>query len=247
MILDGEIVALDEKGRPSFNALQNYRPRRPVQFYAFDLLAYKGKDLLKRPLEERRVLLERAVGSLPGAIRISETFESDPETLAGAAQELGLEGVIAKRRDSLYEPGLRTGAWVKLRVNKGQELVIGGYIPAGDSFDSLLVGYYEKGQLLFIAKVRNGFVPASRRRLLEAFKGLETAVCPFANLPEPKSARRGRALTREEMRKCEWLQPKLVAQIEFTDWTEDDHLRHSRFVGLRRDKRALDVRRELAE
>lgn len=247
MILDGEIVALDEKGRPSFNALQNYRPGRPVQFYAFDLLAYKGKDLLKRPLEERRVLLERAIGSLPGAIRISETFDSDPETLAGAAKELGLEGLIAKRRDSLYEPGLRTGAWVKLRVNKGQELVIGGYIPAGDSFDSLLVGYYEKGQLLFIAKVRNGFVPASRRRLLEAFKGLETAACPFANLPEPKSARRGKALTREEMRKCKWLQPKLVAQIEFTDWTEDDHLRHSSFVGLRRDKRALDVRREVAE
>jgi ATP-dependent DNA ligase len=167
-----------------------------------------------------------------------------PKRLIAAAGAHGLEGLIAKRRDGVYEPGQRSGAWLKYKVNQGQELVIGGYLPGTASFEALLVGYYENERLLFLAKIRNGFVPHTKRAVFQRFKGLETATCPFANLPEPKTARRGLALTAEAMKQCRWLKPELVAQIEFTEWTKNNHLRHAKFVGLRDDKPAREVRRE---
>jgi ATP-dependent DNA ligase len=136
---------------------------------------------------------------------------------------------------------IRTGAWVKYKVNRGQEFVIGGYTP-GNPFDALIVGYYESERLLYAAKVRNGFVPLVRREVASRLKGLETETCPFANLPENK--RTQWALTTEEMKNCVWLQPRLVAQIEFTEWTPDGHLRHWKFVGLRNDKEAREVVKE---
>jgi ATP-dependent DNA ligase len=157
---------------------------------------------------------------------------------SGSPRSFGFEGIIAKRKDSFYESGKRTGAWVKYRVNRGQEFVIGGYTP-GNPFDALIVGYYEGGKLLYAAKVRNGFVPLVRREVASRFKVLEIDTCPFANLPEKK--RTQWALTKEEMKNCVWLKPELVAQIEFTEWTPDDHLRHSKFVGLREDKDAREV------
>ncbi len=171
-MIDGEIVAMDEEGRPSFNTLQNSRrPDDPVYFYAFDLLAYAGKFLK-------------------------------------AVKKQGLEGVVAKRADNRYEAGERTGKWVKYKTNKSQELVVGGYMPGSNRFESLLIGYYEKpGHLIFIAKLRNGFTPSQRRDIAARFEGLETGTCPFANLPEPRSARRGEALTKEVMKKCQWLKP----------------------------------------
>ena len=161
-----------------------------------------------------------------------------------AAKNAGLEGVIAKRTDSRYESGERSGAWIKYKTNKGQELVVGGYKPGPNGFDYLLVGYYEGKNLMFIAKVRNGFTPALRRAVAANFARLRTSKCPFANLPEPANARRGEAITAEVMKKIQWLRPKLVAQIEFTDWTTNNHLRHSRFIGLRNDKQARDVIKE---
>jgi ATP-dependent DNA ligase len=135
---------------------------------------------------------------------------------------------------------------VKYKLNRGQELVIGGYLPGTASFEALLVGYYEHDKLLFLAKLRNGFVPHVKRHIAQRFKGLETPICPFANLPEPKTARRGLALTAEAMKQCRWLRRELVAQIEFTEWTRDNHLRHAKLVGLRDDKAAGAVRRESA-
>jgi ATP-dependent DNA ligase len=132
-----------------------------------------------------------------------------------------------------YEPGHE--------VNRGQEFVIGGYTP-GNPFDALIVGYYEGERLLYAAKVRNGFVPLVRREVASRLKGLEIETCPFANLPENK--RTQWALTTEEMKNCVWLQPRLVAQIEFTEWTPDGHLRHWKFVGLRNDKEAREVVKE---
>ena len=122
--------------------------------------------------------------------------------------------------------------------------MIGGYKPGTNGFESLLVGYYEGRNLIFVAKIKNGFTPALRRQVAKHFKGLETTVCPFANLPEPRNARRGEALTAEVMEKMQWLQPKLVGQIEFTEWTTNNHLRHSQFVALRDDKNAKEVTRE---
>jgi bifunctional non-homologous end joining protein LigD len=248
-IMDGEIVALDENGRPTFNLLQNYQStRQPVFYYAFDLLAYQGKSLLRLALKDRRKLLEGSVmPRLQDPIRLSQTLNASANQLIEAVKKQGLEGIIAKRIDSVYEPGQRSGSWVKFKVNKGQELVIGGYMPGKDGFTSLLVGYYEGDQLLFVAKVKNGFVPKMKRELMERFRPLETDVCPFANLPEPKNARRGEALTADVMKKCRWLKPELVAYVEFTDWTAGNHLRHSKFVGLRDDKDPREVRHEIPE
>jgi bifunctional non-homologous end joining protein LigD len=178
-------------------------------------------------------------------VRLSSEFAASAKDLIAAAKQQGLEGIVAKRIDSKYEAGERSGAWLKYKTNKGQELVIGGYKPGTNAFEYLLVGYYEGKDLMFVSKIKNGFTPIVRRRVAEHFKKLETKTCPFANVPEPKNARSGEALTAEVMKEIRWLKPKLVAQIEFTEWTEGNHLRHSRFAGLRDDKKPLEVVREI--
>jgi bifunctional non-homologous end joining protein LigD len=245
-MVDGELVVLDELGRPSFSALQKSRfTPDALHFYVFDLLAYQGRDLRKLPLVERRELLEGYVlKGMRDPIRLSAVFNTSPEPLIAAAKKSGLEGVIGKRAGSRYESGERSGAWVKYKTNKGQELVIGGYKPGTTGFEYLLVGYYEGKDLIFIAKIRNGFTPALRLEIAKSFPKLRTSVCPFANLPELASARRGEAITADVMKKIQWLRPKLVAQIEFTEWTKGNHLRHSKFVGLRSDKKAAEVIKE---
>lgn len=241
-LIDGEVVALDQNGRPSFNLLQHRRSQaNAIRFYAFDILVYRGRSTMGLELTVRRRWLARAVEGLAGTIQLLETFETSPGKLARAAKDLGFEGVVAKRKSSLYEAGRRSGAWLKFKTHQGQDLVIGGYTP-GNPFDALVVGYYENGALLYASKVRNGFVPRLRREVMERLKPLETDVCPFANLPEEK--RTPWALTKNEMKKCIWLRPELVAQIEFASWTLDGHLRLAAFAGLRDDKKAKDVMRE---
>jgi DNA ligase D-like protein (predicted ligase) len=245
-IVDGEIVALDRQGKPSFSALQNsLRGSLPFYFYAFDLLAYAGKDVRRLPLVKRRGLLEEyALVKRKDPVRLSPVFSTTPKQLIAAAKKSGLEGSVAKRARSPYETGERSGAWVKYKTNKGQELVIAGYKPGTVGFDYLLAGYYQGKNLIFIGKIKNGFTPAVRRKVTQSFKGLKTKICPFTNLPEPQSARRGEALTAEVMKQIQWLRPKLVAQIEFTEWTKENHLRHSRFVALRDDKKPREVTKE---
>ncbi|MGE5306402.1 MAG: non-homologous end-joining DNA ligase [Alphaproteobacteria bacterium] len=242
-LLDGEIVAIDGNGRISFSLLQRHRSQaQALLFYAFDVIICRRRDLLKVPLQERRCILNGLLqGSGAGTITLSEVMGTKATDLIRVVREFGFEGIVAKRRDSFYEPGERSGAWVKYKVNKGQEFVIGGYT-GGDPLDALIVGYYENDKLLYASKVRNGFVPHLRREVTKRLKGREIQACPFANLPEKK--RTQWALTREEMKNCVWLQPELVAQIEFTEWTPDGHLRHAKFVGLREDKRADQVMRE---
>ena len=244
-VLDGEILALDAAGRPAFNLLQKATPTTPVVYYVFDIMTYRGRRLLGLPLGERRKLLRSVLSTIREPIRVSETFRASPTELVDAARRQGLEGLVAKRSSSVYEPGRRSGAWLKVRLQAGQELVVGGYLPGPHRFDALLVGYYARRRLLFIAKVRNGFVPQTRRDVARRFAGLETDVCPFANLPEPKNARRGQALTAQAMRQCRWLKPKLVVQVGFADWTAGNHPRHARFLGIRDDKDARDVVREI--
>ena len=242
-LVDGEIVALDESGRVSFNLLQHHRSKaQALVFYAFDVLIYRGRSVLQVPLYFRREVLRRIFEDSKAApIGLSENIEAAPTDLIRVAKEFGFEGIVAKRKDSYYESGKRSGVWVKYKVNRGQEFVIGGYTP-GNPFDALIVGYYEAEKLLYAAKVRNGFVPLVRREVASKFKRLEIDTCPFANLPEKK--RTQWALTKEEMKNCVWLKPRLVAQIEFTEWTSDNHLRHSKFVGLRDDKDPKAVIRE---
>jgi DNA ligase D-like protein (predicted ligase) len=245
-VIDGEIVALDETGHPSFHVLQNYkRSGTPLQFYVFDLLHIAGKKLCHHTLDERRAKLQDEVmPHMPDSIRLSESLHARPSELVAVARENGLEGIIAKRRRSFYECGRRSGAWVKMRINQGQELVIGGYVPRGKNFDSLIVGYYQQGALLYVARVRNGFAPALRVKIFERLQKLESQTCPFSNLPQRDKGRWGQGLTLGKMAECRWLKPQLVAQIEYADWTDVNHLRHSKFIALREDKAAKDVHRE---
>jgi bifunctional non-homologous end joining protein LigD len=164
--------------------------------------------------------------------------------MLAAVRQQQLEGVVAKRKDSLYEAGKRTGSWAKIRINKAQQFVVGGFIPGPHGVDSIIVGYYRGKDLVYVARVRNGFVPATRRMVYEKLKPLVTDKCPFVNLPETGRARWGEILDAEKMKKCIWVRPKLVAVVEFLEWTEGDRLRHSKFVALRDDKDPQDVVKE---
>ena len=245
-VIDGEVIALDAEGRPSFNLLQNYGSAdAPLHFFIFDVLILKGKDVMGETLVKRRELIEELVlPTLADPIRYSPILEGSLKDLVRSVKAQGLEGLVAKRRDSKYEPGLRSGAWQKMRVNAGQELVIGGYTPSPKNFDALVIGYYDGPNLIYAARTRNGFTPALRGELFKKLRLLEIKECPFANLPKKKAGRWGAGLTATKMAECRWLKPLLVAQFEFVNWTEDLHLRHSRFIALRDDKKAKDVRRE---
>jgi bifunctional non-homologous end joining protein LigD len=246
-VVDGEVVAINESGRPDFNLLQNFRAEASrIQYYIFDLLCWKDRDLTHVPLVERRALMKSVVLVRDKRIRIADYFEAAPNDLLAAVREQRLEGIIGKRKDSVYQPGKRSGAWIKHRVNRGQEFVIGGYFPGPHGFDSLIVGYYDGEKLMYVARTRNGFVPASRRQVFSKFKHLVTPACPFVNLPETGRSRFGEELNAEKMKKAVWLRPEAVAQIEFLEWTEGDRLRHSKFVGLREDKNPRSVVKEQA-
>ena len=245
-VIDGEVVAFDETGRPSFNVLQNYgSSAAPVVFYAFDVMVLRGKDVTSEPLERRQSLLETLVlPALREPVRYAGTLNARLKDLVASVKAQGLEGLVAKRLGTRYEPGMRSGAWMKMRINRGQEFVIGGYTLGTKTFDAIVFGYYDGRKLLYVSRTRNGFTPATRAALFKKFAPLQVPDCPFANLPEARSGRWGQGLTKAKMADCRWLKPVLVAQVEFLEWTSDNHLRHSRFVALRDDKRAKDVVRE---
>jgi bifunctional non-homologous end joining protein LigD len=243
-VVDGEIVAVDSTGRPSFQALQHRsaHPGHAIAFYAFDLLHLNGVDLTRTPLEKRRADLP-AVLNESGILLSSELPGSAADVIA-AVTGLGLEGVIAKRRSSRYVPGERSADWLKLKLDRQQEFVIGGYRPGPHGIDALLVGYYERSVLRFAGKVRAGFTPHVRREVFARVKPLEQTDCPFSDLPNSKTSHWGGGVTPEQMQEMRWLKPNLVAQIRFVEWTADGHLRHAAFLGLRQDKRPLSIRRE---
>jgi DNA ligase D-like protein (predicted ligase) len=245
-VVDGEVVALDVEGKPSFNTLQNYGSSKgPLLYYLFDVLILSGKDVTEQPLQKRKQLLEdKILPTLAEPIRQSPALHASLDELIESVKQQGFEGLVAKRLDSRYEPGERSGAWQKMRVNRGQELVIAGYTPSVKNFDALVIGYYEGDNLIYAARTRNGFTPASRAELFKKTKPLETDKCPFANLPETRSGRWGAGLTAAKMVECRWLKPRLVGQFEFVEWTEGNHLRHTKFISLRTDKKAQDVKRE---
>jgi bifunctional non-homologous end joining protein LigD len=170
------------------------------------------------------------------ATQISTTLRTSPEAtpseLIEAVREQGFEGIVAKRRASLYEPGKRSGAWQKMRVHQRREFTIGGYTPVGRTFDSILIGDYEGRSLRYVAKVRAGFTPGVRAALFEQFAGLETKACPFKNLPEARRGQWGEGLIAAEMEKCRWLMPRLIATIDYLERTAANHLRHPMFAGL---------------
>jgi ATP-dependent DNA ligase len=212
-------------------------------FYAFDLPIMSGEDLMKRSLDERRKSLRKLTCQLDDPIRFSETFDTSPGDMIAVVREQGLEGVVAKRRDSFYEPGKRSGAWVKLRVNRRQNFVVGGYLPRGTNFDSILVGYYDGRDFKYAGSVRAGFTPASRREVFARFSKLGRPECPFSNLPDASRGRWGAGITAEKMAQCHWLKPRIVVAMDFLEWTLDNRLRHPSFVALSTDMPAKNVSR----
>jgi len=252
-ILDGEIVALDEQGRSSFQLLQAYdlgQERPPIFYYVFDLPQLDGEDLTGEPIEERRAELEKLLKKPPGVIRFSASLGEDAAALLRQAKKMGLEGLIGKKAGSAYEPGRRSADWIKLKLHHEQEFVIGGYTePEGSRayFGALIVGVYRKKELICVGKVGTGFNAKLLRSLHQQFKKISRKECPFANLPMSKSGKWGQGITKAEMRFCHWLKPTMVCQVKFGEWTRDGRLRQPVFLGLREDKDAKDVVRERAK
>jgi bifunctional non-homologous end joining protein LigD len=249
-IIDGEIVAMDPDGRSSFQLLQQYemgREKPPLYYYVFDLLRLNGKDLRDLSVLDRKAALEKILPKKDGIIRYSGALGSNAKPLLEHAAKLGLEGLIGKRSDSVYETGRRSGAWIKLKLLSEQEFVIGGYTdPEGSRryFGSLIIGVHRKKKLVYCGKVGTGFSHNLLRDLHARFKKIATSECPFSDLPQPRSSRWGQAITASEMKKCHWLEPTMVAQIKFSEWTSDHHLRQPVYLGLREDKSASEVVRE---
>ena len=248
VVLDGEVVVLDERGVPSFQRLQDLSAGkdRALYYYAFDLLNLDGKEVRKLPLLERKTIL-RSVLPVDGIVRYASHLEGNAERFVEEVQKLGLEGVIAKRKNSLYETGRRSGSWVKFKLDFEQEFVVGGYRPSGvrDSFDLLLIGYYEANELRYAAKLRAGFTPHSKKQIGSRFSKLVTKSCPFAELPIGKGGRWGEGLTKEDLQKIIWLKPEIVVRAQFVEWTSNANLRHVKFVALRDDQDPKQVVREI--
>lgn len=243
-LVDGEVVALDEQGRPSFQSLQNRRgSAAAIVFYAFDLLSLDGEDWRSKPLDERKAMLAEITAQ--SDVKLSLSFEGPADAIVAQIKKLGLEGVVAKRRDAPYESGKQSGAWVKLKLSPEQEFVIGGY-KRGSPLESLVVGYYEGARLLCAGKVRQGLNPRNRRELAERLRPFKTNGCPFANLPNSKKSHWGEGITADQMKEIQWVRPELIAQVSFTEWTSGGNLRHGTFKGLRDDKAPSDVVREIA-
>jgi bifunctional non-homologous end joining protein LigD len=204
-VLDGELVAMGPDGKPNFNLLQNFRSAEAhIVYYAFDVLVHKNRDLTQLPLSERRKILQSLVKKSDHVELSAVSYKSAKEMIAFVKKQ-GLEGVVAKRGDSVYQPGMRSGLWIKHRINLGQEFVIGGYIPSNLGLDSLVIGFYRGKDLIYAAPVRAGLVPATRREVFIKIKHLKTAKCPFVNLPETAAGRWGQGLTAEKMKVCVWI------------------------------------------
>ncbi|MDQ6765404.1 MAG: non-homologous end-joining DNA ligase [Verrucomicrobiota bacterium] len=250
-VLDGEAVALDADGRSSFQLLQGRElpggKAHPIYYYVFDLLQAEGRSLLGAPLHARKALLEELCGGAQEPIRYSGNLGDDAAKLLAEVRRRGLEGLIGKQRHSIYEPDRRSGAWIKLKCLNEQEFVIGGYTPPAGSrkhFGALLVGYYEHKRLLFAGKVGTGFNAKLLAALHRRFQAAAREDCPFADLPSKQGGAWVQGITPAMMRRMHWVNPVLVAQVKFAEWTRDGKLRQPVFLGVREDKAATEVVRE---
>ena len=245
--LDGELVALDSEGHPSFQALQHRQAAHAVVYHAFDLLSLRGESVRSVPLEDRRRRLKQLIKGTD--ILMSESLPGSPKDIEREIRRLGLEGVVAKRRNSPYLPGERSDAWIKVKFSPQQEFVVGGYKPNDANFESMLVGYYENGALHFAGKVRAGLIPPVKAEIFREIVGRPSRKCPFVNLPNSESSTShwGEGITEDDMTKLKWVKPSLVVQVAFVAWTSDGLLRHANFVRhpSRQERDGRDSRRKV--
>jgi bifunctional non-homologous end joining protein LigD len=239
-LLDGEIVVLDKTGISRFQLLQQLgESRRGLAYFAFDLLSIDSEDLTRLPLEERKKRLKKLLGRRTGVIRYTTHVEAEGAEVFAKACALGAEGIISKLRDAPYRLGARSSDWQKIKCVKRQEFVVGGFTdPSGSrvGVGSILVGYYEGKSLRFAGKVGTGrgWSSAFSLDLRRKLEKIETDRIPF-DPPPPRLFARN----------AHWVKPHLVAEVEFTEWTGDAHIRHPSLQGFRTDKRPSDVRREV--
>jgi bifunctional non-homologous end joining protein LigD len=245
-VVDGEVVVLDKEGKSNFGALQNWKTEvdGPLCFYVFDLLWMNGENMMQLPLSDRRSILKQIIPK-NDSIRLSENFEVNGIELFETAKKMGLEGIMAKRSDSNYNAGLRSKDWLKVKANKTQEMVIGGYTLNADSiksFSSLLLGEYENGNLIYTGKVGTGFSDKQQKELLKQFKPLLTKTSPFSEQPNVNKLSRFNPISLKA--EAIWMKPKLVCEVSFTEMTKDGVMRHPSFECMRIDKKAKDVTKE---
>src|SRR5581483_689545 len=238
LVLDGELVAFDRSGVSRFQLLQRrgVDPRTRTVYVVFDVLRSRGRELLSRPLEERRARLLELVPRRAGPLMPSRRLRGGGHRALATARAKGWEGVIAKRRGSPYEPGARSRAWRKVKVRGEAEFVVGGYTPPGGSraeLGALLVGMFDGPRLRYVGKVGTGYTADTLRDLGAKLRTLRTDTSPFD--PAPR------------MRDVTWVRPELVAQLAYAEWTADGKLRQPAFLGLRTDKRPREVTWEARE
>jgi bifunctional non-homologous end joining protein LigD len=235
-VLDGEVCALDEEGRSSFSVMQ--QGSGPLVYYVFDVLEIDGEPVLEQPLAERRKRLAKLLDRRVSAIRLSEAFD-DGEALLSASKAKGLEGIVAKRADSRYQPGRRTRDWLKVKTHHEQELIVAGYTKGkgrrARTLGSLVLAVLSGGELTYVGNVGTGFGEEEIERLLAKLRPLERKAAPFPEPPKMPKVRRDDVV---------WVEPELVVQVEFAEWTHDGRLRAPVYRGLREDKEPSEVRRE---
>ena len=237
-VVDGEVCAIDEHGRPSFSAMQQGKPGTPIVYEVFDVLEIDGLPVLELPLTERHTRLEELLDTRGGLVQLSGAFE-DGDALLEAARERGLEGVMAKRATSAYYEGKRTRYWLKIKTHGRQEFVICGWTKGqgrrAASFGALVLGAYRDGELQWVGNCGTGFTEHDIAELLAKLEPLRRDALPFSVEPKMPKVRKGDVV---------WVEPKLVCEVEFAEWTHDGHLRAPSFQGLRDDKAPAEVHRE---
>ncbi|WP_207423399.1 DNA ligase D [Desertivirga brevis] len=248
-ILDGEILVLNKKGISDFSALQNWRSEADGElvFYVFDILYLEGKNLMALPLRHRLELLKQVLPTADDRVRISKIFEAKGTEFFEAAGKMGLEGIIAKRADSTYIPDFRSKDWLKIKVHQRQEVVIGGFTRNDGSsklFSSLLLGVFENDKFQYVGKVGTGFSDKLQKQMMESFKPYITDNCPFVHEPDYNKPSRFRPNPPHAT--ATWLKPELVCEVSFAEVTSDGVFRHPSFEGMREDKKAAEVRREVS-
>ena len=235
VILDGEVVALDETGKPVFQKLQNYQkePSGELRYYVFDLLYLNGHNIMHLPLTERKSLLPEVIEDIP-QVYYCDHVESMGKAFFEQAVEMGMEGVIAKKADSQYIPGSRSDKWLKIKAFESQEALICGYTDSdtGGPFGSLILGMHKGEELVYIGNCGTGFSEQDKKELYERFQSLVTEAKPFKKKP----ALKGRTPT--------WLVPELICEVNFSEWTRSGHMRHPSFKGLRMDKLPKEITKE---